>query len=123
MEKVEKSSADNPAKALEQYYTGQAAPEIPAHYHHEWVNGTGCPEKLKGGGIPLEARIMAIADVYDALDSERVYKDKMSFGEADRIILEGMGTHFDSKLRRYYELTRPKLEEYYKSTQEPNDQL
>ncbi|MBQ7542548.1 MAG: amino acid permease [Clostridia bacterium] len=84
-----------------------------AHYHHEWVNGAGYLEKLKDDEIPLEARIMAIADVYDALVSKRVYKEKMTFEEADRIILGGMGTQFDSRLLPYYEAARPKLEAYY----------
>ena len=88
-----------------------------AHYHHEWFNGTGYPEKLKGDEIPLEARIMAIADVYDALVSKRVYKEKMSFAEADKIIMNGMGTQFDSFLQPYYEAARPKLEAYYTAMQ------
>ena len=84
-----------------------------AHYHHERVDGSGYPDQLKDDEIPLEARIMAIADVYDALVSKRVYKEKMSFEEADRIILEGMGTQFDSKLEKYYLQARPKFIEYY----------
>jgi putative two-component system response regulator len=84
-----------------------------AHYHHERWDGRGYPEGLKGEEIPLEARIMAIADVYDALVSKRAYKDRMSFEEADRIILEGMGTQFDKRLEPYYIAARPKLEEYY----------
>ena len=58
---------------------------------------------------------MAIADVYDALVSERSYKKRFSFEEADRIILEGMGTQFDDSLKRSYELARPRIEEYYKT--------
>ena len=84
-----------------------------AHYHHERMDGSGYPEGLKGEEIPLEARIMAIADVYDALVSKRVYKDSYSFDRADQIILEGMGTQFDPGLKVYYETARPKLEEYY----------
>ena len=84
-----------------------------AHYHHERFDGSGYPEKLKEDGIPIEARIMAIADVYDALVSKRVYKKEFSFDEADRIILEGMGTQFDPALRGIYEAARPKLEAYY----------
>ena len=72
---------------------------------------------MKGEEIPLEARIMAIADVYDALVSKRVYKESMSYQEADRIIMEGMGTQFDDRLKKYYEKARPRLEAYY-STQE-----
>lgn len=88
-----------------------------AHYHHERWNGSGYPEGLKGEQIPLEARIMAVADVYDALVSRRVYKEKMSFEQADKIMMEGMGSHFDKRLEPYYAAARPRLEEYY-STQE-----
>ncbi|MBR1824526.1 MAG: HD domain-containing protein [Ruminococcus sp.] len=84
-----------------------------AHYHHERWDGSGYPEGLKGEEIPLEARIMAIADVYDALVSKRVYKERMSFEQADKIIMEGIGKHFDKALEKYYVSARPKLEEYY----------
>jgi len=86
-----------------------------AHYHHERVDGTGYPVQLRGDAIPLEARIMAIADVYDALVSKRVYKESYSFEKANQIILEGMGTQFDPGLKKYYEAARPKLEAYYTS--------
>ena len=56
---------------------------------------------------------MAIADVYDALISKRVYKDSFSFEKAHQIILQDMGTQFDSRLQPYYEAARPKLEAYY----------
>ncbi len=85
-----------------------------AHYHHERWDGSGYPCKLKGEEIPLEARIMAIADVYDALVSKRVYKEKMSFDEAHDIIMSGMGSQFDKSLEKYYLAARPALEEYYK---------
>ena len=88
-----------------------------AHYHHERWDGSGYPEGLKGEEIPLEARIMAIADVYDALVSKRVYKEKMSFEQADSIIMEGMGKHFDKALEPYYIAARPKLEEYYSTVE------
>ena len=84
-----------------------------AHYHHERWDGSGYPEGLQGKDIPLEARIMAIADVYDALVSKRVYKDSMSFEKADEIIMEGFGKHFDESLKPYYISARPKLEAYY----------
>ena len=89
-----------------------------AHYHHERWDGSGYPDGLVGEQIPLEARIMAIADVYDALVSKRVYKDSMSFEKADSIIMEGMGKHFDPNLERYYVAARPRLEEYYRSQEE-----
>ena len=69
-----------------------------ATYHHERWDGTGYPRGLKGREIPLSARIMAIADVYDALISERCYKKAFSVEEAIRIIKEESGTHFDPKL-------------------------
>ena len=84
-----------------------------AHYHHERWDGSGYPQKLKGEEIPIEARIMAIADVYDALVSKRVYKDEFSFEQADRIMMESFGKHFDKRLEKYYVAARPRLEEYY----------
>jgi putative two-component system response regulator len=87
-----------------------------AHYHHERWDGKGYPDGLQGNEIPLEARIMSIADVYDALVSKRAYKERMSFEEADRIILEGMGTQFDKRLEPYYIAARPKLEQYYRES-------
>ena len=84
-----------------------------AHYHHERWDGSGYPKGLSGETIPLEARIMAIADVYDALVSKRVYKEAYDFEKANGIILEGMGTQFDPHLRDAYEKARPRLEEYY----------
>lgn len=89
-----------------------------AHYHHERWDGSGYPKGLKGEEIPLEARIMAIADVYDALVSKRVYKEKMSFEEADKIIMEGMGKQFDKKLEKYYVAARQKLEDYYNTVEQ-----
>ncbi|SDA10434.1 HD domain-containing protein [Ruminococcus sp. YE71] len=99
-------------------YTFHIIAENVAHYHHERWDGSGYPEGLKGDRIPLEARIMAIADVYDALVSKRVYKESMSFEKADRIIMEGMGTQFDKRLEPYYVAARPNLEAYYSSLSE-----
>ena len=79
------------------------------------MDGSGYPDGLKGDAIPLEARIMAIADVYDALVSKRVYKDAFSFEKADQIILEGMGTQFDPRLEPFYRAARPMLEAFYAS--------
>lgn len=88
-----------------------------AHYHHERFDGSGYPEKRQGETIPLEARIMAIADVYDALVSKRVYKEEMSFETAYKIIKEGDGTQFDSRLLTYFDMARPKIEAYYSRQQ------
>ena len=69
-----------------------------ATYHHEWWDGNGYPEKKQGEEIPLSARIMAIADAYDALISERCYKSPIPYWEAFDIIEKESGTHFDPKL-------------------------
>jgi len=66
-----------------------------AYGHQEKWDGSGYPEGLKGESIPVSARIMAVADVYDALISRRVYKDSMSHERAITIIAEGKGSHFD----------------------------
>ncbi|MCR5624373.1 MAG: HD domain-containing protein [Lachnospiraceae bacterium] len=84
-----------------------------AHYHHERMDGSGYPEGLEGDNIPMEARIMAIADVYDALVSKRVYKEKMPFDKANEIMLDSMGKHFDLKLKKFYVAALPRIEEYY----------
>ncbi|MCR4611604.1 MAG: HD domain-containing protein [Lachnospiraceae bacterium] len=68
-----------------------------AGYHHERWDGKGYPEGLHGEVIPLSARIMAVADVFDALTSARVYKPAFSFEKALSIIEEGKGTQFDPK--------------------------
>ncbi len=79
--------------ALKEDYLGEA--ENMAHYHHEKWNGKGYPCGLKGEEIPLSARIMAVADVFDALVAVRVYKPAMPFEKAVSIIKESSGEHFD----------------------------
>ena len=66
-----------------------------AYSHQEKWDGSGYPEGLKGDAIPVSARLMAVADVYDALISKRVYKPAFSHEQACTIILKGRGTHFD----------------------------
>ena len=66
-----------------------------ARSHHERWNGSGYPDGLRGEGIPLSARIMAVSDVYDALRSRRPYKQAMSHGEVAGMIRSGAGTEFD----------------------------
>ena len=68
-----------------------------AAYHHERWDGKGYPEGLKGEEIPLSARVMAVADVFDALCSTRIYKPAFPLEEALKIIEEGKGTQFDPK--------------------------
>jgi HD-GYP domain-containing protein (c-di-GMP phosphodiesterase class II) len=72
----------------------QITVDIATHHHERW-DGTGYPSKLKGQEIPLCARIMALADVFDALVSPRVYKSPMSYNEAFGIIEENKGKIFD----------------------------
>ena len=66
--------------------------------HHEKWDGSGYPFGIKGEGIALSARLVAVADVYDALVSERVYKAGMSHEDASRLIQEGAGKHFDPRV-------------------------
>lgn len=70
--------------------------KLMANYHHERWDGKGYPQGLKGEEIPLAARIMAIADVYDALGTKRVYKDAFPQEKCVAIIKEGSGTQFDA---------------------------
>lgn len=71
------------------------AKEIAFSHHEKW-DGSGYPQGLAGDAIPISARLMALADVYDALVSRRVYKPGMSHEKAREIILEGNGKHFDA---------------------------
>ena len=77
------------------YY--DVARNIAGHHHERW-DGTGYPDGLKGEDIPLEARIVALADVYDALVSRRVYKDAYPKEKALAILADGRGTQFDPAL-------------------------
>lgn len=84
-----------------------------AMYHHEKYDGTGYPTGIKGEEIPIEARIMALADVFDALVSKRCYKDAYSYDKAFGIIKESIGSHFDPKLGEVFLQCREKLESMY----------
>ena len=66
-----------------------------AHCHHEKWDGSGYPAGLVGDAIPISARLMALADVFDALICRRIYKSPMPFEQAHKIIVEGSGLHFD----------------------------
>jgi putative two-component system response regulator len=68
--------------------------EIAIHHHERW-DGNGYPSQLAGDRIPLSARIVSVADVYDALRSKRIYKPAFSHEKSMEIILEGRGTQFD----------------------------
>jgi response regulator RpfG family c-di-GMP phosphodiesterase len=69
-----------------------------ALYHHEKWDGSGYPQGLSGDRIPISARVMAIADVFDALLSKRSYKEPFSFDEAVSVIKDGSGKHFDPQI-------------------------
>lgn len=69
-----------------------------AYYHQEKWDGSGYPTGIRGDNIPISARLMAVADVYDALISKRVYKESMSHEKAVSIITGGKGTHFDEDI-------------------------
>jgi putative two-component system response regulator len=66
--------------------------------HHERIDGTGYPGRLAGDAIPIEGRICAVADVFDALTSDRVYRKAFRPDEARQIMLEERGTQFDAEL-------------------------
>ena len=72
--------------------------ELIARSHHEWWNGTGYPDRLRGEEIPTCARIVAIVDVYDALTHDRVYRKALPESEALAILEQGRGTHFDPNM-------------------------
>ncbi len=82
---------------LSQFSFIRYAKEV-AYYHHEWWNGEGYPLGVKELQIPLSARLMALADVYDALMSKRVYKDAFSHEFARNIIVQNAGIQFDPLL-------------------------
>jgi len=77
-----------------------------ALHHHERFDGSGYPHAMVGFKIPIEARIVALADVYDALTTRRCYKTAMPPDEAHRIVLEESGRHFDPSVVRAFEESR-----------------
>ncbi len=81
-----------------------------AHYHHEKWDGSGYPEHISGRDIPLAARIMAVADVYDALRSKRSYKEPFTKERSYEIIMEGRGQHFDPDIIDVFVQCREEIE-------------
>ncbi|MDR1116631.1 MAG: response regulator [Oscillospiraceae bacterium] len=90
--------------------------KIFAGSHHEKWDGSGYPHGLKGDEIPLQGRLMAIADVYDALISERPYKKAFTHEEARGIIIDGSGKHFDPVLVRLFASVSDEFERVAKQT-------
>lgn len=84
-----------------------------ARYHHEKWNGRGYPDGLAGEEIPLCARIMAVADVFDAISSRRCYRDAMPLEECYRIIEKGRGEDFDPDVVDAFMMNPGKIEEIY----------
>jgi putative two-component system response regulator len=84
----------DPEAAREALELMHVASEITAGHHERW-DGTGYPLGLAGEAIPLSARLMAVADVFDALTCRRVYKDGMPYEEVVEVLRAGSGTHFD----------------------------
>lgn len=82
-----------------------------AAYHHEWENGRGYPYGIKDKDIPLCAKILAVADVFDALTSKRVYKAAMPFEKACSIIREEKGTHFDEDVVEAFNVSSEQIRE------------
>ncbi|MGN0475639.1 MAG: HD-GYP domain-containing protein, partial [Acutalibacteraceae bacterium] len=100
---------DECAKGIEDNYYLILGRDMAA-YHHEWWNGKGYPYGLKGLKIPFCARVIAVADVFDALVSKRSYKRQMSFEQAFEIIKKGSGGHFDPVIVDVFLSIRPEIE-------------
>jgi putative two-component system response regulator len=82
-----------------------------AYYHHERWDGKGYPDSLRGEGIPLSARIVALADVYDALSSKRPYKAPFDHCKAREILIAGRGNHFDPAVVEAFTRSEKQFEE------------
>jgi putative two-component system response regulator len=94
IERIEASTSENDFLVYAKIFAGT---------HHEKWDGSGYPGGLAGENIPLPGRLMAIADVYDALTSDRPYKKAFCHEDAVSIIMEGKGTHFDPVLVGVFE--------------------
>ncbi len=91
-----------------------------ARYHHEKWNGKGYPDGLKRKEIPLSARIMAVADVFDAISENRCYREAMSMDKCFEIIAQGSGQDFDPIIAEVFIEARPKVEAIHKELSENN---
>lgn len=98
--------------------TLEMAAEI-ARFHHERYDGKGYPEGVAGGTIPISARITALADVYDALTSDRPYKSAWTHEAATKLILEEQGSHFDPLVVQAFRNRESEFDEIRRSRREP----
>lgn len=92
----------------------EIAYEVAKHHHEKW-NGKGYPDGLKGEEIPLHARVMAIADVFDAVSAKRCYRDALPIEECLQIIRDGSGTDFDPNLVEIFMNAKDKIIAYYEA--------
>lgn len=111
-------------KIIKETFSGLDDPEYEqiayevARFHHEKWNGKGYPDGLKEKQIPLHARIMAIADVFDAVSAKRCYRDAMPIEKCFRIMEEGRGTDFDPELTDLFLGAKSKVLEYYEKDEQ-----
>jgi len=94
----------------------QMAIDIAQHHHEKW-DGSGYPSRQSGEAIPLAARVLAIGDVYDALRSQRVYKDGISHHEALRFMMEQSPGHFDPALLDVFRRCADRFDEAYRAVE------
>ena len=87
---------------------------VALHHHEKW-NGKGYPDGLSGTDIPLSARIMAVADVFDAVSAKRCYRDAMPLEQCYDIIQKGRGKDFDPDIVDIFMANKDKVEEIYRS--------
>ena len=88
--------------------------------HHERFDGLGYPSGIKGDLIPLSGRIVALADLYDGLTSQRIYKSATDHQVAQSIVLQGSGTHFDPRIVKAFERTE---EQFAQAAEQMTDPL
>jgi len=91
---LDEADAEESKQGRDAFAFLEIAAEIAGSHHEKW-DGSGYPAGLAGDAIPVSGRLMALADVFDALLNKRIYKPPMSLEETSRIILEGRGSHFD----------------------------
>ena len=122
---VMKTHASLGAQILDAAYQQHPSPYLAmgrdiAAAHHEWFDGSGYPSGLAASYIPLSARIVAVADVYDALTSARVYKPAMTQNQAIQVLAQKRGTHFDPVILDAFLRICPRFEEILRECQDPS---